>query len=360
MTQGPGWEIIDGIQRPPGFGDTTLDDMNQVRMQLVYAYALKWGHGSSLMLYASRQLDTDYHTRWASRSQVLDQQATAAGIRALWTEAGLEEAYQNAQLGVEPTPQPIVTTIPPPPPYEPEDDGYGDPFEPVILPVVLEQPGQTLEDLLIGGGLPQASAAGQSLPFLLRFVIAVARLTGRRGMELYRGLPDWMRNALVAAGLVVSAIDVDWPFVGDPTSRPFLPDRPSEPVIPGGRDMPNGHPIVPFTGGGSLANSLAGIDLSQIPPSWIANGRPFWHLANGYIVVQRKNGSYKAWKPQKPIVLMPSGAKDLRTFIRADAVLQRQAVKLAKVLRRRSPAGSRGKPKTVVVRESGPGGVLVA
>lgn len=92
---------------------------------------------------------------------------------------------------------------------------------------------------------------------------------------------------------------------------------------------------------------------TQIVGSWEANGVTFYRLSDGRLAVQNKKGRWKVWRPKKPIVLMPTGAVDLRTLLRADAVLNKQSKRIAAMLNRRAPRRSRAKggqnPDQIVV-----------
>jgi len=112
--------------------------------------------------------------------------------------------------------------------------------------------------------------------------------------------------------------------------------------------------------GTELALDLTGIDDTGIIPgfgfpdgspaqlpnavivgNWTANGVKFYRLSDGKIAVQRKNGTWKVWRPKKPIVLYSNGAGNLKTFLRADSALDKQAKRLKKALNRRAPTRKR-------------------
>lgn len=51
----------------------------------------------------------------------------------------------------------------------------------------------------------------------------------------------------------------------------------------------------------------------QIANSWVANGVPFTQMTDGHIVVQRKNGTIKHYRPYKPVVIPKKwNAKSMR------------------------------------------------
>jgi len=86
---------------------------------------------------------------------------------------------------------------------------------------------------------------------------------------------------------------------------------------------------------------------NQVIDGWVANGVQFYKLADGRLAAVKKNGRIKIWRPKKPIVIFSGGAGNLRTFLRADAALDRQSKKLKKVMTRRSP--SPRKPKQTMI-----------
>lgn len=89
----------------------------------------------------------------------------------------------------------------------------------------------------------------------------------------------------------------------------------------------------------------------QVVGSWVANGVRFYRLADGKLAVQNKKGRWKVWRPRKPIVLYADGASSLKTMLRADKALTKQAKKIASMLNRRAPrkAKSSSKPHPGVI-----------
>jgi len=169
---------------------------------------------------------------------------------------------------------------------------------------------------------------------------SAVRITARH----WSALPGWARTALVGVGLGVGAEAI---LTGD---IPLI-------TLPGQGDGGDGLP--------ALIGPVLGADLdvpgvhlgAHVVGSWIANGVTFYRLSDGKLAVQNKKGRWKVWRPKKPIVLMPSGANDLRTLLRADAVLNRQSKRIAQMLNRRAGARTRKAPKvvekTVVVATDG-------
>jgi len=91
-----------------------------------------------------------------------------------------------------------------------------------------------------------------------------------------------------------------------------------------------------FGGSGGAAGAVVAGGL-VLTPGWVANGVQFYYVSDGRLAVQRKNGSWKYWRPKKPIVLFASGAKDMQTMLRADNALNKQAKRIASMLNRRAP-----------------------
>jgi len=186
------------------------------------------------------------------------------------------------------------------------------------------------------------------LPVLVGAAVLVPRLAGpiaARAATFFRGagplgsrlgwgsLPSWLQTALVATGATLG-IDI-------------LLDIPGAEIVPGSI----------FGSGDNLpVHATQGMPGAHVVGSWVANNVTFYRLANGRLAVQNKHGRWKVWKPKKPIVIMPTGAGDLRTLLRADAVLNRQAKRIASMLNRRVGSRARKAPKeqptVVVVPES--------
>lgn len=146
----------------------------------------------------------------------------------------------------------------------------------------------------------------------------------------WSSLPVWVRTLLASVGVVVGT-DILMDIPGVPGEGSILP-------LPGGRGGDNGfHPDRHLVDG-HLGAHIVG--------SWTANGVKFYRLSDGKLAVQNKQGRWKVWKPKKPIVLFADGASNLKTMLRADAALNRQAKKIASMLNRRAPRKSRAAPKS--------------
>ena len=92
----------------------------------------------------------------------------------------------------------------------------------------------------------------------------------------------------------------------------------------GGRPSSRGR-RVPFTPG-------TVVPTDSITHSWVANGVPFAQLADGRVMVQRKNGTIKTFRRPRPIVLGRNpGIRDIsRAYKKIDTLL--------KVMRKHFPA----------------------
>lgn len=83
---------------------------------------------------------------------------------------------------------------------------------------------------------------------------------------------------------------------------------------------------IPFTPGGIVPTD-------SITHTWVANGVPFAQLADGRVMVRRKNGTIKTFRRPRPIVLGRNPG--VRDIVRADKKIE----SLLKVMRKRlSPA----------------------
>ena len=73
----------------------------------------------------------------------------------------------------------------------------------------------------------------------------------------------------------------------------------------------------------------------SITHTWVANGVPFAQLADGRVMVRRKNGTIKTFRRPRPIVLGRNPG--VRTLARADKKIDA----LLKLVRKRFPAARR-------------------
>lgn len=243
---------------------------------------------------------------------------------------------------------------PPPPPGEEEEvlvptqpstvrlfmSGLGGP-DPSLLPLEtfasdapefdmmadMAGPGPMMEDLMIGAdlrdmsnGFAPVSSAGVSLITVLRkFTVFMATRTlnwfrtnvTRGAVAAWGSLPDWMKAAIGAAGITTG---INILFNGDEE-------------VGGELALMGDHS--PHLIDGHLGAHIVG--------SWIANGITFYRLSDGKLAVQNKKGRWKVWRPKRPVVLMPGGASSLKTLLKADSIVTKQARQLDKMLRRRVP-----------------------
>lgn len=117
--------------------------------------------------------------------------------------------------------------------------------------------------------------------------------------------------------------------------------------------------VVSFGGGGGGGHP------GQVVKTWSANGVDFVRLSDGRMgAFSVKRGTWKYWKPKKPIVMYSGGSSDINTLLKADRAAERQLRRLKKAIDRRFPARPRRQtpPSTapVIIQESGPGGVQTA
>jgi len=191
----------------------------------------------------------------------------------------------------------------------------------------------------VAGGI---SVAGRSL----RLVMGGGG--GRLTLAIWNSLPSLVRTALTQVGIGVGALIA---FNGD---IPFI-------TLPGqGGSVPT--PFVPPVDIqiGGLPSPMVGV---QVVGSWNTNpknpaeGVTFYRLSDGKLAVQNKKGRWKVWKPKRPIVLYAGGASNLKTMLKADKALTKQAKQIAGMLNRRAPRPKKT-PKGPIIIESGPGNVI--
>lgn len=169
-------------------------------------------------------------------------------------------------------------------------------------------------DALGGAIVVTTSSLATRLPGPLRtqFVTWLRTSGAVVGSSLpWNRLPSWLRSALAIVGVSAASIAVDDLFEEGVILGPSLPPA----ISPG-------------------ASPLAQV---QVVGSWVANGVTFYRLADGKLAVQNKKGRWKVWKPKRPIVLYSDGASNLKTMLRADKALNKQARKIATMLNRRAP-----------------------
>ena len=204
------------------------------------------------------------------------------------------------------------------------------------------------ESMVNGQGAIGAASAGVGVSVAGRALrLIMGGGGGRLTAAIWNSLPSLVRTALTQIGIGVGALIAfsgDIPFIelpgqGDKTLVPF--DASQE-----GVDIQ----ILP-----TQQNPLAQV---QVVGSWVANGVTFYRLADGKLAVQNKRGRWKVWRPKKPIVLYSDGASNLKTMLRADKALNKQAKKIAAMLNRRAPRTRKTSQKPGIIIESGPGNVI--
>jgi len=146
---------------------------------------------------------------------------------------------------------------------------------------------------------------------VLAWVPSVGGIGSRIG---WASLPGWLRTAMSALGFTGLALVID-----GVTEFEALPN------IPGfGGDR------------GTLAGDHV-VHGAAVVGGWVANGVQFYRLADGKLAVQNKKGRWKVWKPKRPVVLYSGGSINIKTLIKADKIVTKQAKQLSGILNRRAP-----------------------
>lgn len=142
-------------------------------------------------------------------------------------------------------------------------------------------------------------------------------------------LPSWMRSIIIMIGIEKGA---DLLIDTGPNDSGLI-------QLPGTSDTS----VAQVLGGGS------GFGAVEIIDTWEANGVPFVKLSDGRLGARNNKGRWKLWRPKKPIVIYASGAPSIKTFIRADKALDKQAKALRKAIGRRAPVNKRGSSAREVI-----------
>jgi hypothetical protein len=196
-------------------------------------------------------------------------------------------------------------------------------------------PGTPLLPVIVTGSALATKVPGLIRPQFIQWI--AARTVGTR--VAFANLPLWLRTAMAALGFTGATIAID------STLESFdLPSFGPDFLNPGGN-------------GGVDIQIQPGVS-AQVVGSWEANGVRFYRLLDGKIAVQNKRGRWKVWRPKKPIVLYADGASNLKTMLRADRALNKQAKKIAAMLNRRAPRPRKAAAKGPIIIESGPGNVI--
>jgi len=179
---------------------------------------------------------------------------------------------------------------------------------------------------------------------------------GRLTAAIWNSLPSIVRSALLQVGIGVGALiafNGDIPFI-------TLPGQggPSDPLLPMPTTGPGAVDIQVGATGHLHALGVTIVGSWNTNPKDPANGVIFYRLSDGKLAVMNKKGRWKVWKPRKPIVLYADGASNIKTMLRADRALAKQAKKIAAMLNRRAPRSKKSSPKSPIIIESGPGNVI--
>lgn len=195
----------------------------------------------------------------------------------------------------------------------PPDDGGDMPDDPIVVPGPglpdpvwpgMPNPGEGPNVIALSALVPIVATRAPMVLAWLRGVVSGAAVGSRVA------IPGWVRTILTGLGVSeIVDIFVDIPDIDDLVGFPSL-------------------------GGGGSDPHSAMVEAMTVS-TWNANGVKFHRLSDGRLAVRNKHGVWKIWRPKKPIVLMPTGQADLKDLIRADKALQKQAGKLAKMLRGR-------------------------
>lgn len=185
-----------------------------------------------------------------------------------------------------------------------------------------------------GGGEQEVDV--DSLPEPLRTAVVAFMGPLQAVRVLWEALPDWLQKGLIILGIIAVVIVL--------IRTGILGAAAGAAAGMAGRAV----------AGGVVASALHGSPVK----TWL-NGS-MAKFANGTLGARKKDGSWTYWRPKRPIVLMPGKRMSLGQLLRADAYLDRETRRLAKLLRRRLGQGRRGGrgrgPSTMVI-ESGPGSV---
>ena len=201
------------------------------------------------------------------------------------------------------------------------------------------------------------SGASQAGPLMVRTVGAIQRFVpgiGNVTRGTWQGRPGFFANIPSSALTIVRRVVNDnriralfAAFGGLQIVESFTPGD-TLPLVP------------PFLG---IENPGNASHPAQIVKEGTANGVPMVKLANGQMgAYSKKRGSWKYWRPKKPIVLYSGGSSNLRTLLRADNAAEKQLRRLKKAIDRRFPPRRNSRRRApqdgqTVILETGPGSV---
>jgi len=199
-------------------------------------------------------------------------------------------------------------------------------------------PASEFETFTPPGQIPAASAG-----LAMRLLLALVRRPGAVTSAAWGQLPNWGRVVLSGLGVGVGYELVSQLWEDNDVPIEGIGSIGANGNMPGGLAQAHSPHLVD----GHLGAHIIG--------GWVANGVNFYRLSDGKLAVQNKHGKWKVWKPKRPVVLMPGGASDLRTLLRADAIVTKQAKKIKKMLDRRTLAPKRApkEHKTMLLDQHG-------
>ena len=294
---------------------------------------------------------------------------TAAEKDAFYLQAGFDPNFPVVDNGTDSTTVRFTQTIPFTGDFNTGPPGIP-PSDPVLVATPTLQAGDDLRDFPQGqavsltGDNPVTDemgvpVAGTSLAIAGRALkLILGGGGGRLTSAIWNSLPSFVRTVLIQFGIGIGALIAfsgDIPFITLPGQQSDF-DESQE----GGAIIPTGPPVDIQIG---THPDIPGVHLgAHIIGSWNTNpanpalGVTFYRLSDGKLAVKNKKGKWKVWRPKKPIVLYASGASNLKTMLRADKALNKQAKAIAAMLNRRAPRPRKkdkdDKPTIVVASHS--------
>ena len=205
-----------------------------------------------------------------------------------------------------------------------------------VITTIAPQPASVAPTIVVISMAMLTRALGSSALARQAFNILRGLIQGttRTGVNVWTSIPAWIRVALtsigIPAGVSIAMSDEDEiPGPGDIARfGPELTTRGDGTIS-----------IVPIPGGQLVLEN--GVPANFVT-TWWANGVRFYRLVDGRMAVQNLKGTWKVWKPKKPVVIMPGGVSDLKSLLRADRIIDRQSKQLDKMLSRRTRRSTRG------------------
>jgi|TARA_Y100000310_G_scaffold337751_1_gene425652 hypothetical protein len=190
------------------------------------------------------------------------------------------------------------------------DDGYFAGFTGDDDTLVAQTAGGAGVALVSAGSLLGTQALAPYRGRILQLFTGWGLLRGAR--VAWSRLPGWFQTVLVALGVeqgVDLLIDVDLPSVGD---------------------------VFELGGGLDAGDTVEiGRNTYTVASSWTANSVKFYRFNDGNLGVQNKHGVWKVWRPPKMVSLRTTGTPELGDLIKADKIVDKNAKKVARMLRGR-------------------------